>query len=285
MRAWKLLLFTTLPLWVGCVFSRDVVTLPADDALVRDQLVIHSDFALPRHHRLVEDLVARRGDVVEQLRLPASDEPIHVYLFDSSERFRRFMTRHHPEFPDRRAFFVEGDTELNIYAYWGDRVAEDLRHEVTHGYLHTMVPHLPLWLDEGLAEYFEVPRGRAGTQSTTSRHVTAGRPAAALEAGHSTARRIDEPEQHDSAGLCGGVGLGPLAADQYAPTQRPVAELLGAHPHDRRGTTAVPGPVDGRPAIGRNAAVAPAGAHGCPKHAVERERRTDPSVLRVTPCR
>ena len=162
MRAWKLLLITTLPLWVGCLFSRDVVTLPADDALVRDQLVIHSDFALPRHHRLVEELVARRGDVVEQLRLPVSDEPIHVYLFDSSERFRRFMARHHPEFPDRRAFFVEGDTELNIYAYWGDRVAEDLRHEVTHGYLHTMVPHLPLWLDEGLAEYFEVPRGQQG---------------------------------------------------------------------------------------------------------------------------
>ena len=41
-------------------------------------------------------------------------------------------------------------------------MAEDLRHEVTHGYLHTMVPHLPLWLDEGLAEYYEVPRGQAG---------------------------------------------------------------------------------------------------------------------------
>ena len=43
-----------------------------------------------------------------------------------------------------RAFFVESDTRLNIYAYWGDRVAEDLRHEVTHGYLHAMVPHSAL---------------------------------------------------------------------------------------------------------------------------------------------
>jgi hypothetical protein len=41
-------------------------------------------------------------------------------------------------------------------------VAEDLRHEVVHGYLHSVVPHLPLWLDEGLAEYFEVPRGLSG---------------------------------------------------------------------------------------------------------------------------
>jgi hypothetical protein len=69
---------------------------------------------------------------------------------------------HHPNLPRRRAFFVETDTRLSVYAYWGDRVAEDLRHEVVHGYLHAVVPHLPLWLDEGLAEYFEVPRGLSG---------------------------------------------------------------------------------------------------------------------------
>jgi hypothetical protein len=28
--------------------------------------------------------------------------------------------------------------------------------------LHAVAPGLPLWLDEGLAEYFEVPRGRGG---------------------------------------------------------------------------------------------------------------------------
>jgi len=39
---------------------------------------------------------------------------------------------------------------------------EDLRHEVAHGYLHSAIPNLPLWIDEGLAEYFEVPRGYGG---------------------------------------------------------------------------------------------------------------------------
>ncbi len=147
---------------VGCMATREIVTLPTDDSLVRDQLVIYSDFDLPRHHRLVEDLVARRHDVADRLQLPVSDEPIHIYLFDSADRYHRFMSREYPAFPYRRAFFVESDTRLTVYAYWGDRVAEDLRHEVTHGYLHTMVPGLPLWLDEGLAEYFEVPRGTRG---------------------------------------------------------------------------------------------------------------------------
>ena len=162
MRAGMLLVCGSTVLLGGCLLSRDLVSLPSEDNLVRDQLVIYSNFHLPRHHRLVEDLVVRRGDVVELLGLPVSDEPIHVYLFDTAKQFQTFMTQQYPEFPHRRAFFVESDTRLTIYAYWGDRVAEDLRHEVTHGYLHAMVPHLPLWLDEGLAEYFEVPRGQRG---------------------------------------------------------------------------------------------------------------------------
>ena len=73
-----------------------------------------------------------------------------------------YLTRNFPSVPSRRAFFLETDTRLAVYAHWSDRVAEDLRHEVAHGYLHSVVPGLPLWLDEGLAEYFEVPRGQNG---------------------------------------------------------------------------------------------------------------------------
>jgi hypothetical protein len=100
--------------------------------------------------------------VSTKLALPISEEPIHVYLFPKADKFEAFLREHHPNLPRRRAFFVETDTRLSVYAYWGDRVAEDLRHEVVHGYLHSTVPHLPLWLDEGLAEYFEVPRGLLG---------------------------------------------------------------------------------------------------------------------------
>jgi hypothetical protein len=37
---------------------------------------------------------------------------------------------------------------------------------VAHGYLHASVPNIPLWLDEGLAEFFEVGRGRRGFNRT-----------------------------------------------------------------------------------------------------------------------
>jgi hypothetical protein len=136
--------------------------LPDRYTLVRDQLTIHSDFVLAPHHRLLDDLIARRADITGRLGLPTSDEPIQVYLFESPERFQQIVRARLPGAPSRRAFFVETDSQLTVYAHWGDHVAEDLRHEVTHGYLHSVVPNLPLWLDEGLAEYFEVPRGRDG---------------------------------------------------------------------------------------------------------------------------
>jgi hypothetical protein len=104
----------------------------------------------------------QRGDINRQLMLPVASEPIHIYLFDNAEHFQSFMRLHHPDFPTRRAFFLETKSRMEIYAQGGDRLAEDLRHEVTHGYLHSAVPNLPLWLDEGLAKYYESPRGRHG---------------------------------------------------------------------------------------------------------------------------
>ncbi len=146
----------------GVPLGRPSTRLPERFAVVRGQLVFHSDFVLAAHHRLLDQLTALRAELSRQLALGGSDEPIHVYLFESPERFERFVAERLPELPGRRAYFVESDTRLAVYAQWGDRVAEDLRHEVTHGYLHSSVPHLPLWLDEGLAEYYEVAPGGGG---------------------------------------------------------------------------------------------------------------------------
>ncbi len=38
----------------------------------------------------------------------------------------------------------------------------DLRHEATHALLHAVLADVPLWLDEGLAEYYETPAEQRG---------------------------------------------------------------------------------------------------------------------------
>ena len=147
---------------VGCAGLSRRVELPSADQFEREQLRIFSDFHLPRRHRLLDELISRRRDIADRLLLPMSDEPINVYLFEDEKRFARYLAQNHPLFPDRRAFFVKNDTDLKVFAHWGQHVGEDLRHEVTHGYLHSVVPNIPIWLDEGLAEYFELPRGSDG---------------------------------------------------------------------------------------------------------------------------
>jgi hypothetical protein len=132
------------------------------EPLSAGQLVFHADFALPAGHRMVAELTGERQLICDRLAVPAGKEPIHVYLFADEETYRGYVNGQFPNFPQRRAIFVETDVRLAVYAHWSDRVAEDLRHEVAHGYLHSAVPNLPLWLDEGLAEYFEVGRGRRG---------------------------------------------------------------------------------------------------------------------------
>lgn len=146
----------------GCHGLPKLAPLPTAHEMPVQQLVFHCDFDLPSDHRLIRELTTERDEVYHVLGLPWSEEPIQVYLFGDADAYAQYQARQFPGVPSRRAFFVESDTELAVYAHWSDRVAEDLRHEVAHGYLHAAVPNLPLWLDEGLAEYFEVPRGNGG---------------------------------------------------------------------------------------------------------------------------
>jgi hypothetical protein len=161
-----LILMALAAVWSGCrglqITPAPVAPLPMAQDGPGQQLKIHSDFDLPSNHRLLRELAVERDDVYQTLGLTGSQEPIHVYLFRDEEKYRQFLAREYPSVPQRRAFFVETDTKLEVYAHWSDRVGEDLRHEVCHGYLHAVVPAIPLWLDEGLAEYFEVPRGHGG---------------------------------------------------------------------------------------------------------------------------
>src|SRR5262245_42372396 len=82
------------------------------------------------------------------------------------------MQSKYPDLPKRRAFFVAqphsvgGPEDLYVYTYWGERIREDLRHELTHALLHSGLKSVPLWLDEGLAEYFELAPEKRGVNAS-----------------------------------------------------------------------------------------------------------------------
>lgn len=144
----------------GCAGVRPArVALPARHTIESkpDQLIIISDMRLAKDHPLVEDLKQLRQQVAEELDLPLGTRPVTVYLFSNELTYTQYLQATFPGYPPRRAYFIQTPgKELAVYTWWGDRIQEDLRHEFTHGLLHASLEGVPLWLDEGLAEYFEV---------------------------------------------------------------------------------------------------------------------------------
>jgi hypothetical protein len=133
-----------------------LILAPAKHSVRSERLLVQSDFKLPKDHELITDLIRLRGHVSGHLQLPEQQKEVVVYLFTSELEYTRYLDATYPGLPKRRAYFVGTPRELAVYTYWGERIQEDLRHEYTHGLLHACLKEVPLWLDEGLAEYFEV---------------------------------------------------------------------------------------------------------------------------------
>ena len=131
--------------------------MPKRHSVRVENLVVKSDEELSRDDPLIADLARLRSEVVTALALPESSKDVTVYLFADEPAYRAFLEYRHPGLPSRRAYFVGTGAALHVYTYLGERTAEDLRHETVHGLLHAALPGVPLWLDEGLAEYFETP--------------------------------------------------------------------------------------------------------------------------------
>lgn len=135
------------------------VARPVRHSVHAERFTVLTDFKLPEDHPLIADLAELRGEVTRTLDLPEARRKVAVYIFSDELQYRQYLDATFPGLPSRRAYFVGTPSELAVYTFWGERIREDLRHEFTHGLLHSGLQDVPLWLDEGLAEYFEVADG------------------------------------------------------------------------------------------------------------------------------
>lgn len=132
------------------------------DQRVAGPFVCRADFSLAGLENLLGDLAQLQQDLVQRLDVPPADEWIEIYLFHNQGTYRSYLKRHFPDLPYRRALYVKRSGPGIVMAYYSSDLAVDLRHECTHALLHAVLPMVPLWLDEGLAEYHEVaPSERA----------------------------------------------------------------------------------------------------------------------------
>lgn len=96
-------------------------------------------------------------ELIQNLGLPPTEEWVEVYIFADEPEWRAFFEKECPKIPYRRALFLKKwKGRGQLFLHLSKEFAIDMRHEGTHALLHASLPEVPIWLDEGLAEYFEV---------------------------------------------------------------------------------------------------------------------------------
>jgi hypothetical protein len=101
-----------------------------------------------------------QSDLVRALEVEPTHEPIELYLFAYPDAYVQYLNSRYPQVPYRRAMYIKDRGPGEMFAQVGPDFEIDLRHEATHALLHGSLPRVPLWLDEGLAKYFEMPRDK-----------------------------------------------------------------------------------------------------------------------------
>jgi len=118
--------------------------------------VLHADFSLDGQRDLIDQMARLQQDLSSTLGVQSSQEPIHLFLFRRRSTYQNYINEHFSNLPYRRALFIKDRGPGMVFAYQHSEFETDVRHESTHALLHGALPMVPLWLDEGLAEYFEV---------------------------------------------------------------------------------------------------------------------------------
>ena len=121
------------------------------------QFSIHSDFEVASDPQFAREFGTLKTDIEATLKIRIPDEPVHLILFKRQSNYRSYMRRYFPTVPARRALFIKRRGPGMVFAFESNEMRIDVRHETTHALLNAALPYVPLWLDEGLAEYFESP--------------------------------------------------------------------------------------------------------------------------------
>jgi len=122
-------------------------------------VVVQANFPLTEIASILDEINQLQHNLTHYIGVPAPQEKIELCLFKDETSYMEFLKEYFPRAPrDRRALYVKLDGKPGTLLVQKSKHFEvDLRHEMTHAIIHASIPKVPIWLDEGLAKYFEVP--------------------------------------------------------------------------------------------------------------------------------
>jgi hypothetical protein len=125
---------------------------------------IQSDYVLRNPDAVLQLVKQLKEDFEKTLQLKPSQRTIEVRLFLKKRDYKSHVGKRIPHGERHPALFVKGPDVSWIYIYAQPDFFKNLRHECAHALLHNSLYVLPLWLDEGLAQYLELPTQRAANE-------------------------------------------------------------------------------------------------------------------------
>ncbi|MFP6613973.1 MAG: hypothetical protein VB835_16805 [Pirellulales bacterium] len=135
------------------------------DMRVFGPFVCRANFPLAKYEGVFRHLADIQQDLTDRLGVPPARERIEILLFKNKATYSQYLKQWFPNIPFRRALYVKNKGPGMVFAYLSSDLETDIRHECTHALLHASLPMVPLWLDEGLAEYYEVPPNQRAGQN------------------------------------------------------------------------------------------------------------------------
>ncbi|MBQ6828030.1 MAG: hypothetical protein IJO46_08450 [Thermoguttaceae bacterium] len=140
----------------------------------RGPFIVRADFDLTPLEGELSELDALLDEMTRTFRLPKTREKIVVRIFRDEKTWREYWKREFASAPYRRALydrknylFDRDGAKGRVYLFVGPMFRNDLRHECAHAILGAALGRsVPIWLDEGIAEYFEQPAASRLTNET-----------------------------------------------------------------------------------------------------------------------
>ena len=138
----------------------------ADDAPLRETtrgaFLIQADFDLAELEPELRELDRLVVELRRALRLPPMKDRVAVRIFPDEASWREFYRKKFAPAAYREAIYERTNYLLDrsgikgrVYLHRNKYFLEDLRHECSHAVLGATLGSVPIWLDEGVAEYFE----------------------------------------------------------------------------------------------------------------------------------
>ena len=123
-----------------------------------------ADYRFTQAKRAGVELESMAQKLWSELMIPDKRTPVRVYLFSTQKAFSRYVRQQIPTLKqadtNRTAMFLLRNGMPYIFAVATPELMLNLRHEFVHVLLNTTHENLPIWLDEGIAEYYETKDGR-----------------------------------------------------------------------------------------------------------------------------